>query len=181
MTIIVGLYAGPGTGKSTVAAGTFFGLKCEQVNTELVKEFAKDLVWGGRQLVTLDQFFIFGSQADREHSLCGAVDVIVTDAPVLIPCYYAHVYGDVTTSNLFRSMAIEYRRMMMASGHRFLDVWLNRVKPYETHGRVQTETEATDIDVDMGNYLRSLRVECTSIDADEKAPAKVCELVRQQM
>lgn len=43
--IVVSLYAGPGAGKSTLAAYTFSKLKMLGVNCELVTEFAKDKVW----------------------------------------------------------------------------------------------------------------------------------------
>ena len=53
MTILCNIYGGPGSGKSTSAAGVFSLLKTHGVNAELVTEFAKDLVWEGRD-VTLD-------------------------------------------------------------------------------------------------------------------------------
>jgi hypothetical protein len=43
-TILVNLYAGPGTGKSTMAANVFSELKWMGVNCELALEFAKTKV-----------------------------------------------------------------------------------------------------------------------------------------
>ncbi len=39
------MFGGPGTGKSTSAAGLFFKMKLAQMEVELVTEYAKDLVW----------------------------------------------------------------------------------------------------------------------------------------
>lgn len=43
MTIYVNLYGGPGSGKSTTAAGVVSQLKLLSINAELVTEYAKDL------------------------------------------------------------------------------------------------------------------------------------------
>ena len=46
--LVINLYGGPGTGKSTTAAHVFALLKQRDVNAELVREYAKDIVWEGR-------------------------------------------------------------------------------------------------------------------------------------
>ena len=42
---VINLFAGPGTGKSTTAAGLFYKMKSKGYMVELVTEFAKDLVY----------------------------------------------------------------------------------------------------------------------------------------
>jgi tRNA uridine 5-carbamoylmethylation protein Kti12 len=46
-TVIVNLYAGPGAGKTTCAWEIASRLKKENVSTEYVSEYAKELVWEG--------------------------------------------------------------------------------------------------------------------------------------
>ena len=46
--LCVNLFGGPGIGKSTTAAGVFNLLKLHGIETELITEFAKDLVWEER-------------------------------------------------------------------------------------------------------------------------------------
>jgi hypothetical protein len=41
MTVVVNLFGGPGTGKSTTASGVFYHLKRDNRNVELVQEYAK--------------------------------------------------------------------------------------------------------------------------------------------
>ena len=43
--LVVNLFAGPGTGKSTAAAQIFQALKWQRFSCELVTEFAKEKVW----------------------------------------------------------------------------------------------------------------------------------------
>jgi len=45
--LLVNLFAGPGTGKSTTMAGLFSELKFMGVNCEQAPEFAKEKVWEG--------------------------------------------------------------------------------------------------------------------------------------
>ena len=44
-TLHINLWAGPGTGKSTMAAGIFAALKWNKIDCELVSEYAKQIVW----------------------------------------------------------------------------------------------------------------------------------------
>ena len=46
--IVVNLFAGPGSGKSTTCAGVFAKLKLAGVNCEMALEYAKDKVWEER-------------------------------------------------------------------------------------------------------------------------------------
>jgi tRNA uridine 5-carbamoylmethylation protein Kti12 len=89
MTKVLSLVSGPGVGKSTVAAKLFAALKCDHKSVELCTEYVKSWAWENRKPVDFDQFFFFGKQSRRECSLFGNVDLVVTDAPVLLTSYYA--------------------------------------------------------------------------------------------
>lgn len=54
MTIYVNLYGGPGSGKSTTAAGVVSQLKLLSINAELVTEYAKDLTWEKSQHILVN-------------------------------------------------------------------------------------------------------------------------------
>ena len=57
--IVVNLYGGPGSGKSTTAAGIFSELKMLGLNTELVTEYAKDKVWEKHESILDNQIYVF--------------------------------------------------------------------------------------------------------------------------
>jgi len=59
-TLIVNLFGGPSSGKTTMAAGLFCLLKMHGIDCELVTEFAKDLVWEERFKTLKNQQYIFG-------------------------------------------------------------------------------------------------------------------------
>jgi len=182
MTIIINLYGGPGTGKSTTSADLFAQLKREGVNAELVSEYVKQWAWERRKPVNYDQFYFFGKQSRKEYSLFDQVDVVVTDSPVPICAYYAKAFGTPKQAELFVEMTKVYYQMCENDGHTHVHYFLNRVKPYNPSGRFQTEAQAKQIDFEMKLFLvDSLGLSLTYIDADQFAAAKIVELVKHEI
>ena len=164
-TVVVNLYGGPGTGKSTTAAATFALLKQRGVNAELATEYAKDIVWEGRNYLLSDQIYIFAKQNRKLMRLYGKVDVIVTDCPLLLSYYYSaneHILGLIEQE---------------MSRTKQLHIMLKRVKPYNTAGRYQTEIQAREIDEGMKQMLRKLEIEFHEINADEDAAINMLKLI----
>ena len=56
--IVINLFGGPSSGKTTMAAGLFRLLKTMNKKVELVQEFAKDLVWENNLGKLSDQFYV---------------------------------------------------------------------------------------------------------------------------
>ena len=138
-TLIVNLYGGPGSGKSTGAAYLFAKLKMAGVDAEYVTEFAKDKVWEGSQEAFKCQFYISGKQAFRISRCFGKVDVIITDSPIMLGSIYANMNG---RQALAKACIEEAKRYAGNS----LDIVLKRVKQYNPNGRNQTEQESRGID-----------------------------------
>lgn len=146
MTLVVNLYGGPGTGKSTNAARLFTMLKDEGIEVELVTEYAKDLVWEDRMKTLDNQLYVFAKQHHRINRLLGKVDVIITDSPLLLSVLYGRLNNNI--SETFEKLVCEVHSEMNT-----LDVFLNRVEPYNPNGRLQTEEEAKKIDATTKNLL----------------------------
>jgi hypothetical protein len=115
-TLHVNLWGVPGTGKSGVAAELFALLNAEGIVVELVREYAKELVWQGT-LDKTEQLVVTAEQYRREAFLHGRVQVAITDSPVL--------YGMMFCPPLYRAPLAEVIRGM-TSGWRSIDVLLER-------------------------------------------------------
>lgn len=137
-TIVIDLFGGPGTGKSTTAAAVFARLKCLGVDCELSSEFAKDLVWEQRYDTFKDQLYIFAKQAHRLFRLVGKVDVVITDSPLFLTCYYGK------NDKPLCKFCIDY-----VERFNNLNYFLVREKAYNPNGRNQTEDEAKQIDTEL--------------------------------
>jgi hypothetical protein len=161
---VINLFAGPGSGKSTTAAGLFFLLKSAGSNSELVTEFAKQLVWQERHATFSDQLYILAKQNHKLNVLRGKVEFAVTDSPLLLSNIYApkeYIGGfDVLVSNTFDS-------------YDNLNFFIRRVKPYNPVGRNQDEAGAKDIDVVIKNYLDIRGIRYLEIDGDKNAPQRI--------
>ena len=168
-TLVVNLYGGPGTGKSTNAAGLFHRLKTMGIDCEMVREYAKDLVWEERTVEFGNQISILGKQIKRIESLIGKVDTIITDSPVLLSGYYNNFYN----KDAFDKIMLETQKR-----YNSLDIFLVRKKKYNPNGRNQTKEQAEEIDGGVRNYLDKLNIPYEVVDADDKCIDRLVELVK---
>jgi len=89
LTKVINLFGGPGSGKSTMATSVFALLKMHDVNCEYVSEYAKDLVWEGKdRLMNTDPLYIFSKQHLRQRKLENKVEIVITDSPLLMSLVY---------------------------------------------------------------------------------------------
>lgn len=150
--LVVNLFGAPGAGKSTGAAYVFSKLKMLGVNAELVTEFAKDKVWEGNQAAFQNQAYIFGKQYFRISRVQDKVDVVITDSPLLLSSFYNQngLLGselDALISKVFHS-------------YPSINVFINRVKPYNPAGRFQKEAESDVISQELLCFLARHHVAC---------------------
>jgi len=160
---VINLYGGPGTGKSTTAAGLFHAMKLHGINCELVGEYAKDMVW--REMSNSefnDQLYITAKQNKRINTLEGKVDYVITDSPLLLGLIYEP-----------EGYLESYRPMVEELYDRYnnFNIFLGRVKAYQEVGRNQSEEEALKIDYRIRELLGS-RVDL-EVTADEQAVKEI--------
>lgn len=170
-TIVINLYGGPGTGKSTTAGDLFAFLKKRGVNCELVREYVKDWVWEGRKIRTSDQVYILAKQARREQILYGEVEVIITDAPMWLSPIYESEYGCFPF--VCDDIVFKFQQEAESRGVEFVHVFLNRVKPYNPAGRHQNEKQAKEIDKKIKDYMTKARMKFFEFDATDGVAQKI--------
>lgn len=161
-TIVVNLIGGPGSGKSTTAAGLFYNLKKLGVNCEMALEYAKDKVYEESFKTMDDQLYIFGKQYHRMWRLKNLVDVIITDSPLLLSIYY-----NKTKSNYFEDLIVEQYNKF----NNMLYILKRDNIEFKQEGRIQNEEESKHIDMEVKNILDRNNIsyiEISTLDAIEK-------------
>jgi hypothetical protein len=154
-TLVINLFAGPGTGKSTTMASIFSELKWLGVNCEMGPEFAKEKVWEESFAILGNQIYVFGKQLHTLYRLVNKVDVIITDSPLLLSLIYGKQEGEA-----FKNLILEVH-------NRFnnLNIFLKRHKQYNPSGRLQTEKEAKEIDIKIKNLLEQNNIAFDEIES----------------
>jgi len=157
MTLVINLYGGPGSGKSTTATGVFSRLKQADVSCEYVSEYAKDIVWEGTTELLNNQIHVFSEQFRRQWRLIGKVDYIITDSPILLSAVYFDFWFERQQKPKFltNTFAKQTREYFLAAFHQFdnINFYITRTKPYHQIGRMQTKEEAQLVDRAVLKYL----------------------------
>ena len=151
MTTVISLIAGPGAGKSTLAAELYAKMKRQGLDVEMVREVAKEWAYDGRKIGPFEQLSILGEQIKKESSLFNKVDYIVTDSPVFLGAFYLNY-------NHNQDIACEFVKNYYNFGKEQRVQFLNYVIPrrgdYRTEGRYESEEQAKFIDSAIKVYLR---------------------------
>lgn len=164
---VINLFGGPGSGKSTTAAGLFFKMKHIGLKVELVTEFAKDCTYEGGHTLP-DQLAVLGEQHRRLSRLEGHVDWAITDSPLLLGAIYAK--GDFDCREFENAVTWAFNRF---DNHNFL---LVRNEPYSTYGRTQSFEEACEIDDKIKNLATCF--EMVRVAGGNSAPEDIFDFLR---
>lgn len=165
--IVINLFAGPGAGKSTNAAGLFSLMKRSYFNVELVQEYAKDLTYEERFSDRADQLSVLANQNKRLRRLTRSVDFAITDGALLNSIVYAGKDFYVPDfDRVVKSVHDCYNN---------INFYLERTKKYVPIGRDQTESQARALDGEVKDMLKKYSVEYKHIVADDTAPQVMLE------
>jgi nicotinamide riboside kinase len=167
-TLVVNLIASPSSGKSTLMADIFAKLKWQNIDCEMVSEFAKELVWENRQETFKDELYIFAKQNHRLFRVNGKVDVIITDRPLILTILYNNKYGD-------KSRSLDNLVLEEFNKYNNLNYFVNRVKPYNPNGRNQTEQESNEIAKDIYDILINNNINFKNINGTPETTDKIIE------
>ena len=169
-TKIICLFSGPGAGKSTIASLLFGYMKLRGYKVELVLEAAKYFTYEKRSLALGCQPYVFGKQLMGLERVMGQVDYIITDSPIFLSILY---HNNKYPESFEQSVVDIFKSM---NNYNF---YINRVKPYASYGRNQTEDEAKELDFLIKQKLLQYNVDFTSVNGDEAAVEKIYRELKQ--
>jgi nicotinamide riboside kinase len=181
MSIIVNLYGGPGTGKSTSASYLFYRAKAEGINAELVREYVKEWAWEGRVPGPFDQLYFLGKQVRKESLLYGKADLIITDSPVLLCTYYSKKYGPPYLAEGVEKAVSGHYDQTIDHGHKHLHVLLSRSKPYNASGRFQTEDQAKVLDTEIADLLKEHAEKVLNVGTNQSHLDSLFDYIKEEM
>jgi len=179
-TIVINLFAGPGTGKSSLMGGIFSELKWRGVDCEQAPEYAKEKVWEltdptlEEQIIPptlLCQPYVFAKQLFRIDRLNGKMDVIITDSPLLLSLIYGH------------REPYEFSACVLAYYNKFnnLNYFLKRVKKFNPNGRMQNEAEAREIDDKVLGMLGGHLIPYEEVAACRETACSICDTIEGKL
>ncbi len=140
-------YAGPGAGKSTVAARIFGEMKIRGFDVEHIPEYIKTWAHENRKPQSYDQLYVFAKQLKSEDVILRNVKHIVTDSPLLMNTAYSKLYNFQAADHLIK-IAQQFDRDFPP-----LNLFIERTVDYMDKGRYQSYEEAVDFDKFLLEFL----------------------------
>lgn len=171
-TLYVNLFGAPCAGKSTGATYVFSQLKLNGVDAEYVGEFAKDKCWENNKFIfesPENQFYIGAKQFYRINKMYGKVKVVITDSPIFLNSFY----------NKSKCLGKEYNIVMLRLFNKFrnLNFYIERVRPYNSNGRIESEEQANEIGKEIKRYIDKNHISYISVSGNEIGYKKIFETV----
>ena len=167
---VINLFGPPGVGKSVISAAVYADLAKNNLNVELVQEFAKQLVYEQRtELLKTDQLYILSNQ---NRKLCilkdRSLDYVVIDSPLLLQTIYNN--PENLSQEIFEPLVLE-----LFNKYDNINFLLERGKEYQyqTIGRVHTLEESDKIGGRIKEKLDHYHIPYYSIKSNNRTVGKI--------
>lgn len=170
---VVNLLAGPGCGKSVLAAKLFAKMSCKDYKVELVHESAKDFKWEDWEHIFPEQDYISAHQHRLIRRLVRHdIDYAVTDTSLILACIYAPDWYPRS----FKPFILD-----IYSSYDNINILLERNPdlPYKQPGRNENKEQAMQKDQELVQLLDTHHIPYHRVKAGKGALKAVMEIVKQ--
>jgi predicted ATPase len=156
--VVVEIYGGPGTGKTTFSAELYGALKRTGLHVTLVTEEATTCIQANDMVGLTCQAYLLGASARRLRQVATSYDVVVMEAPLLLNPVY-----DRDRSPALRALAEEEHRR-----YRNLPLLLSPLprEQFTTAGRVHDADSAATQHQAIETYLEALGINPVRLPAE---------------
>lgn len=172
---VVNFISGPGVGKSLVSSLVYAELKMKHISTEIIPEYAKWLVYTGNTEALNDQYHVSMEQYNRLKVLKGKVEYIIGDSGLFTGLYYNRKY----TGN--HSDKDKTEKMIISHNEEFDNIYIylqrNPAFPFEKNGRVHSEKESKQIDLELLDLLDKYNINYLEVMSDKSSIEKIIEYI----
>lgn len=170
--LVVQMFGGPGAGKTALALAVAAQLKMAHpsVVSEFASEATKEFVWENRESAMKNRLLILGEQSFRLSRLDPAVQVAVTDSPVLLNAVYGAREG---WPRSYADLCLHAHRAYPS-----INVMVRRPEGavYEPAGRREDEETARALDAATAACLEEAGVEFVCGSPDWASAARIAAL-----
>ena len=180
-TIIINLFGGPGSGKSTIASGLFYTFKSKGLSCDNPYEFPKQVAWEDNSSQITDQLYILANQHRGIVRSYGKVNYIILDSPLLLSLAYKNGYtGDYPAkfyNDSFDSMVLE-----LFNSYENVNIFLDRAdRKFQQEGRFQDESESEKYDEIIKKILDDNKIPYHMVKVGDHALRRVIEIIREEV
>jgi hypothetical protein len=177
MTKIINLFAGPGTGKSSIASGLVYKLKKNHISCDNPYEFPKLLAWDENYNAIQDQLYVISNQHRGIVKSYGKVDYIILDSPILLSLVYKNVYKkDTYPSNLYGE---SFDNLILDIHNKYdnINIFLNRSDDvlYNEKERYQKLDESIELDNKIKEVLNTNNISFFEVKVGNKTVNKIID------
>jgi len=172
----INLFAGPGTGKSTTAAGVFFEMKRSGMSVEYVTEYAKSLVFSKDHFRIKDQVYMLAKQHHNQFRLEGQVDYAVHDSPFIMGLMYLQDNPHLPEKEFYDLV------IAMHKSYDNINIFLERdndAHPYQEYGRYQTLSEAEELDRRIKSMLDDHIPEYYTVKVSHRTHLDIIDIINR--
>lgn len=175
---VVNIIGGPGVGKTVSTFLVYAKLKIAGIVVEHVPEYAKKLVWAKRFDVLDNQYHVSQRQYESLNSVYGKVQCVITDGSLLHGLYY----NRNNPTNVSNVVLTEKKILEWYNKFQNINIYLTRGDfEYEQAGRIQTESEARQIDVDLQQILDSNGIDYVVFKSHQAVVDDIVEYIKSQL
>ena len=179
-TILINLFGGPGSGKSTVASGLFYTFKSKGLTCDNPYEFPKQVAWEDNTSQITDQLYILANQHRGIVRSYGKVNYIILDSPLLLSLVYKDGYtGDYPAkfyNNNFDLMVLD-----LFNSYENINIFLERPeKQFQQEGRFQTQEESEEVDKKIKEVLDTNEIPYHTVKVGKTTITDIIEIIRNE-
>lgn len=167
-SIIINLFGGPCSGKSTTASELFSIMKKSGYSVENTQEFPKVLSWDGNIESIRDQFYVTANQHRNISRIYGKVDYIIVDSPILLGLVYKKLYDNFNNyPSEFYDETFDDFVINLFKKYKSVNIYLKRIHNiYDKIGRYQNYEESISIDEKIKKLLLDNNLPFVEFDVD---------------
>lgn len=147
--MLINIFGRPGVGKSTMALELTSALKKMGKSAEYVPEYAKEMIYKAHEepqmieRLLAHQLVILANQFQRLYDVSKCVDIVVTDAPLLLNLVYLRADDVIAHPDSPYELVV---KDLHNSFNKKIDFFLKSTHRYEPKGRNQTYEESMQVE-----------------------------------